>query len=395
MSDEKNLSSYGFDQVLKQGPFEAFDKDIFAFLVALSQAIMHHPMSKSYPDLASFGFFIRQANLKKMQKLKLGKFSGKIGGLGVAFHITPSNVPLNFAYSLVSAILCGNPSIVRVSSKSFPQAEILLQLIKSISDKMNIPPWFSIIRYSRDSDLNGVLSERSRIRLIWGGNETIQFFKSLPVKTNVVDVTFPDKYSLALIDTKHYLQQCSTVEVAKHFYDDVYSFDQNACTAPRAVIWLGHKNEVVRAQNIFWSALSDEISLRKYKPSYSATVKQFSELAMFASLNLVSNVKGRFGEGITVANIKIPTSQLFKSHVGEGLFYQLTIENIEELGALISESCQTISLLGKNKSELAEWILRDGILGIDRICKLGSSSSFSIDWDGKDLFNIMTRRFPL
>ena len=83
---------------------------------------------RKFPDLASFGFFIRKSNLQHIEKLHKKENDCHIG-LGTAFHIAPSNVPLNFAYSLVTAILCGNPSIVRISSKKFEQSELLIRLI--------------------------------------------------------------------------------------------------------------------------------------------------------------------------------------------------------------------------------------------------------------------------
>ena len=48
---------------------------------------------------------------------------GKRVGRGIVFHITPSNVPLNFAYSWLSGILSGNLNIVRVASKKSEQMD--------------------------------------------------------------------------------------------------------------------------------------------------------------------------------------------------------------------------------------------------------------------------------
>lgn len=42
-------------------------------------------------------------------------------GRGVAFHIAPSNVAVNFAFSLAAGLLTGNANIVRLSSKPFPR----------------------------------------------------------------------------------------------------------------------------------------------------------------------------------------------------------------------------------------------------------------------------------
>ena len=57
-----------------------------------------------YPDLASFGFFCRRTNIKYMEK-KYSSFIENRYGRGLVLHFTPSNVPMNFAYSLFFALL--------------------------------------------------------------------------------------------------------------------------------------------------------------------------------------------------------------------------------------------------------------------------------------------------
>ena len=42
-------------------------------------------------------------------------------GVGLAFHITPSNMPTNFAYSLLFGLLSGNSNIIKVPSRKFPE----------------------------------------------------------------------------------------------------------------------------------------------------------------------------------------------------------------------------------------------------------------------------------
>ena len=59
-------------------------------------------------------------------------------GRGLAYHIAPSNIPINFAYSLVFGLLSGNTNIVRLSSKNFIQIKLLCDLFFKILKKKNI-----------------------------------------------------------------------------------------------------------------------------------------------------------------------------------------------------------------------------------------------------------------
>ena len=51
-------------------------------------------------------------------------------GKGVVFHIAPSNVPVNFAFSFAAGLLAGNANIVRIPSKDFEQVQIMSYIKK-------------------------------------------------------------------------------------------------------------------------------------------------------------------------------------------------------------------------------------------------------------------------
>ena len=56
-------------------------------------------------------------------------------GLGLVFHIAPSNIPTNFAYSLIFGLLSGNSNIVKVPSKNFDQIKIICNIFRKIFKK--------------------------------------------------------------------------------------------------------------------------------------------------------------------------------------------------------------------------------------------------------------------
>ena len=53
-------------------------------------------------------------------------------GKGLIFHITPSNVPTNFFYSLMFGLLSGNSNIVKVPSNNFDQIRIICDQINQL-----------------------------------------------------------------------------------------------------------------------------------------------------------------------------------------------------------------------------------------------------------------------
>ena len=75
-----------------------FSDKVIDYLDSLSKKLNKNDQTRLHPDVATFAFFCRKANLLQLKKrynddlVKLGR--------GIVFHIAPSNVPVNFAYSL-------------------------------------------------------------------------------------------------------------------------------------------------------------------------------------------------------------------------------------------------------------------------------------------------------
>ena len=59
-------------------PLEAFDERVVQFLGDLSADLLKSPLVRQYPDLSAFAFYVRRANLSKLQEqLKLEE--GRLG----------------------------------------------------------------------------------------------------------------------------------------------------------------------------------------------------------------------------------------------------------------------------------------------------------------------------
>ena len=103
------------------------------FLGDLSKELFLESNSKDYPDVKTLAFWCRKQNIKNL-KQKFYSSETRLG-LGLVFHITPSNIPTNFAYSLIFGLITGNSNIVKVPSQKFKQVEIICNCIKKILKK--------------------------------------------------------------------------------------------------------------------------------------------------------------------------------------------------------------------------------------------------------------------
>ncbi len=387
----QELTDNAFEQVLQAKPMQAFDPRLIALLDDLSQRILSAPTTRAYPDLATLGFFLRRKNLDRSARRYLAEGEPFLLGRGLAFHIGPANVPLNFAYSLTASLLAGNPSIVRVSSRIFPQVDLFVQALQAALRSAGLVHMVSIVRYAHDCTLNERLSQACDIRVIWGGDQTIETFARLPVPATTVQIHFADRYSAAVLDAQYYLDHCEAVEVAQKFFNDVYPFEQNACTAPKLVFWLGDEAVTARAKEQFWTALRDVMARAAYQPAEGVGVRHFRSAVQLAVSLPVHRALSL--PGLTVLDSDDVDVAGLQQTASEGFFLQRRISTLAQLDRVLDQRCQTLAYVGDIKPAILSTLSEQGMRGVDRVVPMGTTAHFSFLWEGKDLIRLMTRSF--
>ena len=181
-------------------------------------------------------------------------------------------MPMNFAYSWSYSLLSGCPSIVRVTSKSYEQANIFLKAFDYFclnKGWQTIHEVSSFIEYEKENiDITQKISEICFVRLIWGGDKTVSEIKSIRSSSRCCDIAFPSRYSCSLLNAKHLceIDDAILVKTADNFYNDAFIMDQNACSSPHIVIWHGDEQEIIKASQRFWSQLESTLIQKKYNP---------------------------------------------------------------------------------------------------------------------------------
>lgn len=374
---------------ITQAPAKSpFSEEVCLFLSDVSKALMDDRRSRQYSDVVTFAFWIRNASLNKLKSRFSQDDNNLHLGKGLIFHIAPSNVPVNFAYSLACGLLAGNTNIVRVPSKGFPQVDILTNAFNSVLEKNEMLKKYIILcRYGRDKEINDALSLLADVRVVWGGDATIAELRKSPLSPRSTEITFADRYSLAVIDSDVYLERDDKDRIAKDFYNDTYFSDQNACTSPRIVVWIGrHKNE---AKEEFWSRLKqiieekyvfqDIMGVDKLTSTYLAAVAVDDMHLLPRDDNLLFRIR-----------VSSLSAELMEHRENCGFFYEYECDDVMELWDICNDKrCQTIVMLGEK-----DWLkplLARGIKGIDRVADMGKSMDFDLIWDGYELISMLTR----
>ena len=367
-------------------PLPIFSAEAYNFLSALSTRILADAEAKSYPDVVTLGFWCRPASLRHMA----AQYESETNrlGRGITFHLAPSNVAVNFAYSCLAAFLAGNASIVRLPSKDFPQVQILCRLFsETLVEFSALAPYFLFVRYGHEQEVTGRYSAMCHTRIIWGGDRTIGEVRRAPLPPRANEITFADRYSLSVIDADAYLAAEDKARIAQAFYNDTYLSDQNACTAPHFIVWMGRN--VTEAQRVFWAELHGLVRTR-YTLQAVQAVDKLTQLY-------------RLGAQFDARQIEMPDQLITRVRVdalhedlpvyraGSGFFIEYEARKFAEIHPLCGSSCQTLSYYGMDEESLLQEVLAMRPAGIDRIVPMGHTMDFALIWDGVDLIRSMSR----
>ena len=371
-----------------------FDGRVTEFLSELSSALLKDPRTRAYPDVTTFAFFCRRANLAGLRAAG-GDGTGRLGR-GLVFHIAPGNVPMNFAYSLVAALLAGNASVVKASSRGFEQVRLTCGAMEALLAGAHaaLRPYVNVVEYARErQEITEAFSALCDVRVLWGGDETIRRVREAPLSPRAFDVTFADRWSLLVADAGAVwrMDGAALEAVAQGFYNDTYLYDQNACTTPRLIYWLGEGEALAAAQARFWAAVHAYAS-----PRYpvEAVVAVDKRVALYRAALTLGGAHLEPMPDNLIVRIRLDglTPAVTEFRCGGGCFLEYAAPTMEPLKPLLSQKAQTLSVLGPDPAELRDALLRWGVRGVDRITTVGHTMDFSLTWDGYDLIGTLSRR---
>lgn len=378
-----------WDAFCAQKPDVPFSDEIIEYLNALSAALMKDKESRLYPDVVTFGFFCRKGNLLKLREDYCNGKDFRLGR-GLLFHIAPSNVPVNFGYSMVAGLLAGNSNIVRASSKEFQQVSMIVKHMHELAGINEVAKRIAVVRYDRDSEANAVFSAACNVRVIWGGDNTIATIRQNALPPRSFDVCFADRYSIALVNPAAVLKASDgdLEKLAQNFYNDTYLFDQNACSAPHLVFWKKEKG-LEEAKLRFWKAVHDYTE-KKYQYQDVMSVDKLT--AFYKQAVGMDCIKEETEDNLVMrTELKELPKNIDEFRCACGYFSEYDIDKLEEILPIVSIKYQTMAYYGFEPEELREFVLKYRPVGLDRIVPFGETTAFALKWDGYNLIDTFSR----
>ena len=381
--------------IRKNAPFLPFADETVNFLEALSKRLLGKQETRKMPEVAAFGFWCRRAHLMQL-KAEYGSGDEKRLGRGVSLHFAPSNMPALFAFTMAAGMLAGNSVIVRLPQKRTQQEEVIVcEMAKLLEEEfLYMKGRVVLCRYPHDREITDALSALCDVRVIWGSDASVTEIRKSPLPPRAVELPFASRSSAAVFCADAVNKEENIDLLVREFYTDTYLNDQNACSSPRIIYWLGTDREAESARKKFWSALSKLLEEKKYPIPASLAVQKLDGAMLLAAV---------FGD----ARVCCDTNQLVRVQVPDlchemwdytvpgGFFIESQGESLDKIADILDGHCRTLCTYGMDEYEIAGKLVDWQLSGVDRIVPVGQALDFSLTWDGFDLIESMSRRISI
>lgn len=385
-------SAKDLEEIRMQKPLAPFSEEVMGFLASLSERIRKDRACDQMPEAAAFAFWCRPAHLRKLR----GEYDfskQRRLGRGVSLHFAPSNMPALFAFSMAAGLLAGNSVIVRLPGKETAQERLLVSHLGKLllEEALQLQGRIVLCRYPHDRGITDGLSSLCDVRLIWGSDASVSEIRRSPLPPQAIDLPFASRGSAALLDAEAVLKTADPAALARDFYNDTYLNDQNACSSPRIVYWLGPPEKTREARERFWGAVLKVLEQKDYQVPAAVAVQKLER-----ALLLTAEFKGVkiLQEPNRLMRVSVPVLQrgMWGYTAPGGFFIESGGETTEAMMDILDGHCQTLCTYGIDREKLAQELMERRIEGVDRIVPAGHGLDFTLTWDGFDLITCMSRR---
>jgi hypothetical protein len=380
---------------LSQSSGEPFSDTRQRALAQLSRAILQDTTLRADPASVAVGYWLRKSNIERLaadfERRKEAAANTVLVPVGRVFHVAPGNVDTVFLYSWVLSYLCGNQNIVRVSGE---RSEILNRLLAVLCSLMKEDAELAggnrFMTYEHDEAINEALSQWATHRVLWGGDESVSRLRAVPLSPHASERTFGSKFSYCVLSADAYLDASprDVSQLASGFYNDIFWFDQMACSSPHLFIWVGSAQRTEQALDRFHTVLATEIERRGHRGASSNAVHRLNYLFNLAcETDLLANLAQR-----EFLSVRLADGEVWRKEIcGAGFLVHVRADDLPQVAQFAGQQDQTVTHFGFSRDELFDLARVVGARGVDRLVPVGEALAFDTTWDGYDLIGDFVR----
>ena len=338
-----------------------------------------------------FAFWIRRGALQKLA----ANFEKRLPPQslarprGLVFHLPPQNVETVFLYSWILSYLVGNANVTRVPT-DFSDAiravcELFLERLQAAGDDTQV-----FVHYDSNSALSAVISAESDARIVWGGDAKVAAFAPLPLRNGGKAIWFGDRSSFSVMkgEALRALDDGAREALARRLFNDVFIFDQMACSSPHVLFVVGDPARDETAVTALMASLARVALAAGQTAGTGHFMRKMVAAYQAAAVGGVSSLNWR---NPALTSVVSSPSQRHEARVGGGFLWVDFVPSIGAVSAMAQERDQTVTHFGFGSEELAELAKAVADSGVSRLAPAGAALDFDSIWDGYDLPFELTR----
>ncbi|MBR7831786.1 gamma-glutamyl phosphate reductase [Actinospica durhamensis] len=361
------------------------DERVLDFLDALSHELLRPRLVRRHPELAPLGFFLRRSRLAQWTRATDGAADLRVPR-GIVFHIPPANVSTLLAYPWALSMLAGNANVIRLSTRGSAATDELLGVLRETVRQADPAVRASqlVVSYGHDDEVTAALSAACHLRLMWGGDQTIDRLRRFALAPGARDLPMPERSSLCVVSAATWqgTDEAGRTAVVEGFYNDAYWYGQAACASPLTICWIGPDGQAARAGADFVDRLEALVAQRR--PQIDVEMAVEKRVATYG-LAVTASARSVGFRGNALAVVSLSPGRLLESWCGTGTFGLACFPDLDALAPLITRRHQTIGHFGFERDTLLAFARRLAGRGVDRLVPVGEALAFERVWDGYDL----------
>jgi hypothetical protein len=388
LDDEALLTKLGEGRRHLATPFAAERLDLVA---GVAETLLGPRRSTATGPAAHFAFWTRRAALTKLA----ASFAARVPNntlarpRGLVFHLPPQNVETVFLYSWVLSYLAGNANIVRlpheISARMRAIVDLFLERLEAAGDGSQ-----AFVHYPSQGDLGAKISVLSDARVVWGGDAKVALFAPLPLRNGGKSIWFGDRFSFSTIKgaAVDKLDDAALKALAKKLHNDIFVFDQMACSSPHALYVVGEAAAHSAPVRRLLDASALEWTMDDPAGRVGHAIGKMTAAFYAAANGRASSVHWQNTQ-LTSIVASAPMRQDIR--VGGGFLSVVFVQSLAEVASFIRESDQTITYFGWERGEIESIAASRAGPGVSRWAPIGTALDFDFIWDGYDIPFELTR----
>ncbi len=369
-------------------PFAPERVDLIA---GVAETLLGPRRSAASGPAAHFAFWTRRAALTKLA----ASFAQRVPDntlarpRGLVFHLPPQNVETVFLYSWALSYLAGNANVVRlpheVSARMRAIVDLFLERLQAAGDKTQL-----FVHYPSQGDLGAKISALSDARVVWGGDAKVALFAPLPLRNGGKSIWFGDRFSFSTINgaALDNLDDAALKGLARKLHNDIFVFDQMACSSPHALYVVGDAAAHSAAIRRLLDASALEWAMDDPAGRVGHAIGKMTAAFYAAANGRASSVHWR-NTNLTSVVASAPLRQDMR--VGGGFLSVVFVDSLAEIASFIREGDQTITYFGWERGEIEAVAASRVAHGVSRWAPIGTALDFDFIWDGYDIPFELTR----